>query len=90
MAVLLKKEILHERVYCGRWKGRIVFFSSSNFDLKETPFYSFSKVTFRFEEARPWGEQVSRGLFFFPYRVSGVFLCNKTLIDFWIHFFYQV
>ena len=44
MAVLLKKEILHERVYCGGWKGRIVFFSRSNFDLKEPPFIRFQKL----------------------------------------------
>jgi hypothetical protein len=65
MAILLKKEILHERVYCGRWKG---FYSRSNLNLKEA-LLSVFKDTFRTEEARFWDAQVS-----LPYRASGVSL----------------
>ena len=58
MAILLRKEKLHERVYCGRWEGRIVFLFSFRHGFEGSTFIFF-KDTFRMEEARSWDAQVS-------------------------------
>ena len=58
MALLLKKEILHERVYSGKWKGQnCVFCSCFNLEfLKKVLIFKKKKVAFRIEEAGFWDE----------------------------------
>ena len=57
MALLLKKEILHERVYSGKWKGQnCVLRSRFNLDFLKKVLIFKKKVAFRIEEAGFWDE----------------------------------